>query len=289
MGIKFLCPNGHKLNVKSFLAGKRAICPKCGVALTVPLSDRDNLPEQEAGTSAILTENDLIGLGLMTPGEATAPATAIPANAATSAVARAGAAAAATASAAPSDPIAEAPSAVWYVRPSSGGQFGPASGDMMRAWINEGRVGGSSLVWRAGWPDWRSAAATFPQLSASMPAPTVTAPVQAVVPVGSPVTAVNGHDALPLGQLSDVGGFHAPSALPAGSGGNVPPLVLPGKRRNKNDPNLIASMILVGVSIILVIVLLFVFWHNSDGSGDEAKSSASESKEIAPAKEPSME
>ena len=286
MGIKFLCPNGHKLNVKSFLAGKRAICPKCGVALTVPLSDQDNLTEQEAGASAILTENDLIGLGLMTPGEASAPA-ASPA-AATTAVARAGAAAAATASAATSDPIAEAPSAVWYVRPSSGGQFGPASGDMMRAWINEGRVGGSSLVWRTGWPDWRSAAATFPQLSASMPAPTVTAPVQAVVPVGSPV-AVNGHDTLPLGQLSDVGGFHAPSALPAGSGGNVPPLVLPGKRRNKNDPNLIASMILVGVSIILVIVLLFVFWRNSGGSGDETKSSTSESKEITPAKEPSME
>jgi hypothetical protein len=36
MGIRFLCPNGHKLNVKSFLAGKRAICPQCGAKVLVP-------------------------------------------------------------------------------------------------------------------------------------------------------------------------------------------------------------------------------------------------------------
>jgi hypothetical protein len=40
MGIRFSCPNGHKLNVKSFLAGKRAICPDCGAKVIVPsLSD----------------------------------------------------------------------------------------------------------------------------------------------------------------------------------------------------------------------------------------------------------
>ncbi len=36
MGIRFLCPNGHKLNVKSFQAGKRAICPECGAKVVVP-------------------------------------------------------------------------------------------------------------------------------------------------------------------------------------------------------------------------------------------------------------
>ncbi len=47
MGIRFLCPNGHKLNVKSFLAGKRAICPDCGAKVVVP-----NLPEQAANVLA---------------------------------------------------------------------------------------------------------------------------------------------------------------------------------------------------------------------------------------------
>jgi GYF domain 2 len=36
MGIRFLCPNGHKLNVKADLAGKRASCPECGAKLVVP-------------------------------------------------------------------------------------------------------------------------------------------------------------------------------------------------------------------------------------------------------------
>jgi len=36
MGIRFLCPNGHKLNVKADLAGKRASCPECGASLMIP-------------------------------------------------------------------------------------------------------------------------------------------------------------------------------------------------------------------------------------------------------------
>ncbi|HEY1786473.1 MAG TPA: hypothetical protein VGG30_13015 [Pirellulales bacterium] len=40
MGIKFTCPNGHKLNVKPFLAGKRAVCPKCGVKMRIPMESQ---------------------------------------------------------------------------------------------------------------------------------------------------------------------------------------------------------------------------------------------------------
>ena len=63
------------------------------------------------------------------------------------------------------DPINEAPQAVWYVRPPSGGQFGPASGDIMRTWIAEGRVSADSLVWRQGWDEWQAAGAVFPVLN----------------------------------------------------------------------------------------------------------------------------
>src|SRR5262245_42756278 len=57
MGIKFLCPNGHKINVKSFLAGKKGICPRCGVRVDIPLestitkddaSNTDPAPEAES-------------------------------------------------------------------------------------------------------------------------------------------------------------------------------------------------------------------------------------------------
>lgn len=36
MGIRFACPNGHKLNVKEHLAGKRGICPDCGAKFVIP-------------------------------------------------------------------------------------------------------------------------------------------------------------------------------------------------------------------------------------------------------------
>ena len=36
MGIRFFCPNGHKLNVKAFQAGRRGICPYCGAGVEIP-------------------------------------------------------------------------------------------------------------------------------------------------------------------------------------------------------------------------------------------------------------
>ena len=72
---------------------------------------------------------------------------------------------------APLDPIDEAPQAIWYVRPPSGGQYGPARGDVMRKWMSEGRVSPDSLVWREGWQDWRTAADAFPALGAAVTPP----------------------------------------------------------------------------------------------------------------------
>jgi GYF domain 2 len=62
------------------------------------------------------------------------------------------------------DPLAEAPEASWYVRPPSGGQYGPAKPHTIREWLAQGRITADSLVWREGWPDWKLAGATFPSL-----------------------------------------------------------------------------------------------------------------------------
>jgi hypothetical protein len=60
--------------------------------------------------------------------------------------------------------LSEDPNAVWYVRSPTGGQFGPASNEVMRTWIQEGRIGVQSFVWRAGWADWLAADRVFDTL-----------------------------------------------------------------------------------------------------------------------------
>ena len=39
MGIRFLCPNGHKLNGPSSLRGKPGQCPHCGSRFTIPADE----------------------------------------------------------------------------------------------------------------------------------------------------------------------------------------------------------------------------------------------------------
>jgi hypothetical protein len=197
MGIKFHCPQGHKLNVKAFLAGKRGVCPKCGAKLRIPTASEpgldgdgaDDAEESDAAHSAAARDN---GSGVLAEASAAkqvaAPAVATsPAAHAIDAAAEGGAAS----SQAVGDPIAERPSAFWYVRPPTGGQYGPARGDVMRRWLAEGRVSGDSLVWREGFTDWQTAENLFPQLSAAdaaaepQAAPAPSRPVASLAPRSS--------------------------------------------------------------------------------------------------------
>jgi len=192
MGIKFLCDScGKKLNVKAFLAGKRGICPHCGSKIHIPANAGDGQPGDSmvaagggtAATAAPAVAADPSAAPVGGPAAVTTTPRAVPtgpapsaamAHPATPAAAHAVAAAPATAVAPggiASDPIAEAPHAVWYVRPASGNQFGPAAGDIMRRWIAEGRVAGDSLVWREGWADWKSASTIFPDLAGGRSGP----------------------------------------------------------------------------------------------------------------------
>lgn len=52
-------------------------------------------------------------------------------------------------------------SGLWYVRPATGGQFGPADSELLKLWISEGRVTHDSYVWVEGWSDWRLASEVF--------------------------------------------------------------------------------------------------------------------------------
>jgi hypothetical protein len=234
MGIRFFCPNGHKLNVKDFQAGRRGICPFCGAKIQIPTqSTRPSSKRTEEKTNrrpVAATERGETTASSAPATNVAAPAVAVAAESVVAAYAtppgaasaQPGQAAVAGAAApglagpsgevpmaadvpagvaaetpetpavvpvadgasdgleypavpavsapapagAPADPITEAPEMIWYVRPPSGGQFGPATGDVMRTWLAEGRVSVDSLVWREGWRDWQGAGVVFPQLQA---------------------------------------------------------------------------------------------------------------------------
>ncbi|MGA2796290.1 MAG: DUF4339 domain-containing protein [Thermoguttaceae bacterium] len=89
----------------------------------------------------------------------------------------------------PADPLSEAGDVVWYVRPPSGGQYGPAAGKLMRQWLNEGRISPDTLVWREGWRDWQQASAVFRQLRMSDPLADI---AKADVPFTQPVSSLSG-------------------------------------------------------------------------------------------------
>ncbi len=198
MGIRFYCPNGHKLNVKSELAGKIGICPKCQARMTIPtvsvrepsgksaFEERATENSGEAGerssgaaTETLRREGTDVEVAQGAPSDAgSQKGDAEPlgkfllngdrAEAALGDVLRRAVDGSAQQGRGASrfddaEPLRD-PRLVWYVRSRDNRQYGPATGDVMAAWINERRVGPQTLVWREDWPAWQEAGRVFPEL-----------------------------------------------------------------------------------------------------------------------------
>jgi DNA-directed RNA polymerase subunit RPC12/RpoP len=178
MGIRFYCPNGHKLNVKSHLAGRRGICPYCGTKLLIPLkSTRPSTKEENAKKQGIpansggnlnafpvFFDDQEHNVKNATPELQNIDFVAIDGNENDSQNAKA---------AANQSEIAKSmfeaalddPNAVWYVQFPDGQRFGPATSPIIKTWIAEKRISPSMLVWREGWKDWAEAGITFPEVN----------------------------------------------------------------------------------------------------------------------------
>lgn len=143
MGIRFACNLcQHSLNIKRELAGKIGVCPKCGGRIRIP-SDDSSTSAAGLSRNAIAVEQSVNTIG---DNKSTAVAQTV-GNSLRS----------------PLDEIGPQ----WFVRPPAGGQYGPASGETIRTWITENRVTGSTLIWRDGWPQWRAARDSLPELAES--------------------------------------------------------------------------------------------------------------------------
>jgi hypothetical protein len=147
MGIRFLCPNGHKLNVKAFLAGKRGICPQCDAKFLVPLQSGEMALPVEAVAEAPTPEEVSPATTPEVP-TAVEPPPVVPSETLPPA-------------------IDQSLPDTWYVRPVSGEQYGPANTELMQSWVAEGRVARDSWVWRTGWDNWKIAHEIFDLLKAT--------------------------------------------------------------------------------------------------------------------------
>ena len=286
MGIKFYCPNGHKVNVKSFLAGKKGLCPKCGVRVDIPFQsvaektgpstngdaadDSDELVEQvtaAAHTAGAIPDDgmELDPLALdERPGSGFAASSGLTVRGtnhvnadhlATNGNAGAGRDMF-------GEPVAEdfllppgtqaAPQrpagTVWHVQFSTGQQLGPLDDAVLQQWLGEGRIGPDDLLWREGWPQWQTAQAVFPHWRGQQGS------VQ-----GGLVQAVSVDDPL---QEAVQSSQRAPAAN-----------WVQYRHRGKREIRARLSLVLLGLVVVLFALLLYVFAVRDQASQDKPANS----------------
>lgn len=254
MGIRAVCPNGHRLHLKAQLAGRRGLCPDCGARFRIPTESSDvpqpfaEPPKRRAKSNespsevpmalpisqsvdiahsvdaAALIEGDAIP----SPSEASSPTfemddIVLDGPLAATATQSAAVGPAITPPVPANDPLSESPHALWYVQPPTGGRYGPAKPEIIRQWIAEGRITESCLVWRDGWSEWQSAS-TILSSSAS--------------------------------GVDTTGGGLDEGVLPAG-GTNL-------RHRRKGSKGLGVSMIVI-LALACVVLLVILVWLISSG------------------------
>ncbi len=253
MGIRVYCPNGHKLNIKATQAGKRGICPHCGAKFLIPGADSTTESDDPDTPVSTLATVDPEGSEVdeATPAGAEGATGILPVPLAENTGQRPVAPVVrADGTASLPDPLAEVPEAVWYVRPSSGGQFGPAEADLMRTWLEEGRITGDSFVWREDWEDWVPASEVFAELPAAAegtgPGEASKQPPQQA-PTIEPRRAPEADSKQPASELvPPIGILAEPSRLRTSA----------QRRARRRRVNLVVALIVVVVLLGIVLVLV---------------------------------
>lgn len=189
MGVLFHCSNCERpLNVGEQFAGQAGMCPNCRETINVPFeseiravdfrnllnvwSKQQKTDSLESGTIDIETASSSGPVSTKQKAAAgTVPVVTLkPINVGgivTESEKVANGISDKFSAAAP-DLMNDSAKAVWFIRPPTGGQFGPASANLLRQWIQEGRVTGDSYVWCEGWDNWQLAADVFPAIASKI-------------------------------------------------------------------------------------------------------------------------
>lgn len=232
MGIRFACNLCEQsLNIKRELAGKIGVCPQCGGKIRIPLEDAPRsqaiaVEPTPSGPTSQLKPTQSTGT-LATPTEGSATLEMLESD-----------------SRSPESPL-DQPGAKWYVRPPAGGQYGPAGGEVLRSWIAENRVTASTLIWRDGWPQWRSARETLPEFAEF---------AEFAESARHPSSSPNGVESHDLFEEPLVASSQAPAQPLAGAfTGNA---AIGHQRSNRNQRRMALVIALAVLSIFLILTLV---------------------------------
>lgn len=178
MGIRFRCHACNEpLHVKFFQAGKRGRCPQCQMRFRVPNEDSEfSIPlessKRESGKVAVsVSEQESPQVELQASALATLePSPVQPQSKQTP------------------QSLTFHSDARWFVRPPSGGVYGPADTSTLINWISQRRVTADSYLWRDGMEIWRIAVEMIPDAFVATPdsSPDLIAPPPVSLPDALP-------------------------------------------------------------------------------------------------------
>jgi hypothetical protein len=250
MGLKFLCHHcEHPMHVKDYLAGKRGKCPQCSSSIRIPANGEErslpisNDPKTES-IADVTAEANVVAKQLEPIAEPASPAKTVGTI---------------------PEVISEAPNAAWYVRPPSGGQYGPAIGSVFWDWLNEKRVGENSLVWREGWGTWQAARDVFPDFFRTQATPILMKPVppmesMATPPIVAPVVS-SPIAALPTAARTDSKTLDISAVDPTSETRRSVQI----RRKKSHSKNLVLLVVLSVIALLMVVALVVVLLVQSNG------------------------
>ncbi len=255
MGVRFSCHVcSKKLNIKEELAGRRGICPACSARIRIPVEDADfSTAVDDPKPALAATAGDTSGSsnGSSVPEPTNGAAVKQRANKPES-------------KQAPSisgriDALDGEPTSTWYVRPPSGGQYGPADGDTLRDWIKEGRVASNSLLWRDGWPQWREAKNALLEIADQLPS----AESAPDTPISTPNNQTVEKTSISEDEINDFGFQELEASSPQQPAQKSPALneadhKIGAQRRAKNSKRIVTIGMLIGTAVLLLAGVVYL-------------------------------
>lgn len=283
MGIRFYCPNGHKLNVKTEQAGKVGFCPDCGVRVQIPLEstrpsshkkhhdEDDNDPNQDneilltskKGQGEVPFEETLSPLSVSENGAnpSTSPETA-----------ESDVEPAAEPAVQPSvaHSVLDNDGAVWYVRGNDNQTYGPITNVVVKEWIAQRRIGPTMLVWRDGWPSWLEAKDVFPEIEKIFSPPASNVSENALPPIPPPPPTPPSTPPSQSASTSDDGIAALKRMTREEKADDRIQKVKLLKKKNKAVRDLILVVGLVVIIVILLAILIIILTGQKKPSGETA-------------------